>query len=332
MLPASRAQPRPRPVSVLVAGGTISMTGESGASPDLDAEALLDSVRSKVDIDGLEAETVINVPSAHLSLGDQLDICRRARDLARRGTGVVVTHGTDTLEETAVLCDVLHDAEPPIVFTGAIRPASSAGADGPANLLDAISVAAAGPAAGMGVLVCFGGEIHHARGARKTDATSTVAFSSPQTGPLGRVTEGHPTIWSKIPRNPSLDPPALEARVLFVPAGAGDDGTLARAALDTSPDGVVIGTLGAGHLSPTILELWAEAAVHIPVVACSRPERGVILNATYDYRASERDLRESNVIPAGFISPQAARMKLLACLGSGLGIEEIRRVFAQDDG
>lgn len=332
MLSDSRATPRPRSVSVLVAGGTISMTGESGASPDLDAEALLASIPGNVDIDGLKAETVINVPSAHLSLADQLEICRKARDTARRGTGVVVTHGTDTLEETAMLCDVLHDAEAPIIFTGAIRPASSPGADGPANLLDAISVAASEAASGMGVLVCFGGEIHHARGARKTDTTSLVAFSSPQTGPLGRVTEGHPTIWSQIPRNPSLDPPALDARVLVVPTSAGDDGALARAALEISPDGVVIGTLGAGHVSPPILELWAEAAERMPVIVYSRPERGVILNATYGYRASERDLRETNVIPAGFLSPQAARMKLLACLGSGLNIDEIRWAFGQDDG
>lgn len=332
MLSDSRAMPRPRSVAVLAAGGTISMTGEAGASPDLDADELLDSVPGNVDIDDLRAETVINVPSAHLSLSDQLEICRKARDTARRGVGVVVTHGTDTLEETAMLCDVLHDAEAPIVFTGAIRPASNPGADGPANLLDAISVAASEPASGMGVLVCFGGEIHHARGARKTDTTSLVAFSSPQTGPLGRVTEGHPTIWSRIPRNPSLDPPDLEARVLVVPTSAGDDGTLARAALETAPDGVVIGTLGAGHVSPEILELWAEAAERIPVIVYSRPERGVILNATYGYRASERDLRETNMVPAGFLAPQAARMKLLACLGSGLNIEEIRWAFGQDDG
>jgi L-asparaginase len=332
MLSDSRSAPRPRSVFILVAGGTISMTGEAGASPELDAEGLLGSLPRSVDVDGLRAETVINVPSAHLSLSDQLDICRKARDTARRGTGVVVTHGTDTLEETAMLCDVLHDAEAPIVFTGAIRPASSPGADGPANLLDAISVAASEPASDMGVLVCFGGEIHHARGARKTDTTSLVAFSSPQTGPLGRVTEGHPTIWSRIPRNPALDPPDLDARVLVVPTSAGDDGALARAALATEPDGVVIGTLGAGHVSPAILELWAEAAERIPVIVYSRPERGVILNATYGYRASERDLRETNVIPAGFLSPQAARMKLLACLGSGLNIDEIRWAFGQDDG
>jgi L-asparaginase len=315
-----------RRVIVLAAGGTISMTGEGGATPAIDGEQLV------AGLDNVEARTVVNVPSAHLTLADQVRICREARDAARRGAGVVVTHGTDTLEETAMLCDVIHDAEAPIVFTGAIRPASQPGADGPANLVDAISVAASEAAAGMGVLVCFGGEIHHARCVRKTDTTSLVAFSSPQTGTLGRVTEGHPVIWSRVPRNPPLDPPNLDKVVHVVPTAAGDDGTLARAALATGPDGVVIGTLGAGHLAPPVLELWAEAAERIPVVAYCRPERGVILSTTYGYRGSEQDLRETRIIPAGFLSPQGARMKLLACLAAGLSIDEVRWAFRQDDG
>jgi L-asparaginase len=321
-----------RPVRILAAGGTISMTGEAGATPELDGAALLAGIPSLANHDSVDARTVSNLPSAHLSLADQLEICRQARDAARRGIGVVVTHGTDTLEETAMLCDVVHDAEAPIVFTGAIRPASAPGADGPANAVDAVSVAASEAAAGMGVLVCFGGEIHHARGVRKTDTTSLVAFSSPQFGPVGRVTEGHPTIWSRVPRNPPLDPPHLDCSVPILPTSAGDDGALARAALGTEPDGVVIGTLGAGHLAPPLMELWSEAAERIPVVAYCRPERGVILNATYGYRGSEQDLRESGIIPAGFLSPQAARMKLLACLASGLEIDEVRWAFRQDDG
>jgi L-asparaginase len=320
-----------RRVRVLAAGGTIGMATKAsdGGKPALGAEELLASV------DGLgqvEGETVINVPSAHLRLEDVLTICKAARDVARRGVGVVVTHGTDSLEETAMLCDVIHDAEAPIVFTGAIRTATAPGADGPANLFDAVAVARSHEAAGMGVLVVFGGEIHHARCARKTDTTSLTAFSSPQTGPLGRVTEGHPTIWSRLPRNPPLDPPTLDKSVLIVPTASGDDGTLARAALGTNPDGIVLGTLGAGHLHPGLMELWAEAADRIPVVCYCRPERGVVLSGTYGYAGSERDLRSSNIIPAGFLSPQAMRMKLLACLAAGLAIDEIRWAFRQDDG
>lgn len=323
-----------RRVRILGAGGTIAMGGDS-ATPQLDAAALVAALPDLARGNGgggVEAADVVNKPSAHLTLADQLEVCRQARDAARRGIGVVVTHGTDSLEETAMLCDVIHDAEAPIVFTGAIRPATAAGADGPANLLDAVSVATSEEAAGMGVLVVFGGEIHHARCARKTDTTSLVAFSSPQTGPLGRVTEGHPTIWSKLPRNPPLDPPVLDKRVLVVPTGAGDDGTLARAALATDPDGVVIGTLGAGHLAPPLLELWADAAERIPVVAYCRPERGVVLTGTYGYAGSEQDLRDTGIIPVGFLSPQAARMKLLACVASGLSVEEVRWAFRQDDG
>ena len=326
--------PRPaRRVRVLAAGGTIGMSGSGGgATPELDAQSLIDAVPGLSGYEGLEAETLVNLPSAHLTLDDQLRICRAARDAARRGLGVVVTHGTDTLEETAMLCDILSDADTPIVFTGAIRPASAPGADGPANLVDAVAVAASDQAVGLGVLVVFGGEIHHARVVRKTDTTSLTAFSSPQMGPLGRVTEGHPTIWSQIPRNPTLDPPGLDKRVFIIPTAAGDDGSLARAALGTDPDGAVIGTLGAGHMTPDLLELWADAAERIPVIAYCRPERGVILNSTYGYRGSEMDLRLTNLIPAGFLSPQAARMKLLACLASGLSIDEIRWAFSQDVG
>ena len=94
----------------------------------------------------------------------------------------------------------------------------------------------------------------------------------------------------------------------------------------------MIGTLGAGHLAPDLLELWAEAAERIPVVAYCRPERGVVLTGTYGYAGSERDLRGTAIIPVGFLSPQAARMKLLACVASGLAIDEVRWAFRQDDG
>ena len=124
--------------------------------------------------------------------------------------------------------------------------------------------------------------------------------------------------------------------MLIVPSTSGDGGGLARAALATEPDGAVVGTLGAGHLAPAVLDLWAEAAERIPVIAYCRPERGVILNSTYGYAGSERDLRETNIIPTGFLSPQAARMKLLACLGAGpldrrgaLGVSPGRRLGAR---
>src|SRR5687768_3514154 len=129
--------PPVREVTVLAAGGTIAMTDEDGARPQLDAEALVAAVPPLAAVPGLHARTLGGWPGVHVSAADALEIARAAAAATAAGRGVVLTHGTDTLEETAVLCDLLHGAEPPIVVTGAIRPASASGADGPANLLDA---------------------------------------------------------------------------------------------------------------------------------------------------------------------------------------------------
>lgn len=325
-----------REVLLIGTGGTISMSagepdGDAGATPELDVEDLLAGVPAEARPPVVRAETLANRPSAHLTLEDQLGIARRARDAARQGLGVVVTHGTDTLEETAMLADILHDSPAPVVFTGAIRPASHPGADGPSNLADALAVASSGAAADRGVLVCFGGEIHHARAVRKADATSPLAFASPRTGPAGRVIEGQPEVWSRLAPNPSLDPERLDSRVTVIAAVSGDDGWVAGKLIEAGPDGVVLVTLGGGHLAPGVLGTWGAVAKHIPVIATSRPERGVILRATYGYEASEQDLRRTGIIPAGFLSPQAARIKLLACLGAGLDRDGTARLFSGDD-
>jgi L-asparaginase len=314
-----------RPVRVLAAGGTIAMAGRdgAGATPELTAE---DLVRAAGGLEGVDSETVTGLPGAHMTPAEMLLVARAARDHAREGTGVVVTHGTDTLEETALLCDLLHDSDAPIVLTGAIRPASADGADGPANLQDAVAVARSHAATGMGALVVFGSEIHHARCARKTDSISPTAFSSPQAGPVGRVAEGRVHLWSRVERNPALDPERLDFHVPVVPALAGDDGGLGRAVLAGGPAGVVVTTLGAGHLPAEVLGLWADAAERVPVIACCRPERGAILHETYGFAGSERDLRRTAIVPAGFLSPQAARIKLLACIGAGVDAVDAFRI------
>ena len=212
----NRTQPPPaRRVRVLAAGGTIAMARHRrGHARARRRVARRGRPGPRPATPGLTATTVVNLPSAHLTLEHQLAICREARDAARRGIGVVVTHGTDALEETAMLCDVLHDADAPIVFTGAIRPASAPGADGPANLVDAVSVAASED----------GRRPRRARRLRRRDPPRALRAQdrhdvadrlllARRPGPLGRVTEGHPTIWSRMPRNPPLDPPKLDKRV-----------------------------------------------------------------------------------------------------------------------
>ena len=233
-----------------------------------------------------------------------------------------------------MLCDVLHDAEAPIVFTGAIRPASAPGADGPANLVDAVSVAASEAAAGMGVLRllrrrdpprALRAQDRHDLAGRLLLAADRPARPRHRGPPDDLVADARATRRSTRPH--------LDSRVLIVPTASGDDGTLARAALTTEPDGVVIGTLGAGHLNPDLLELWARrrradpGGRLLPPRARRDPQRDLRLP-----RAPSRTCAATGIIPAGFLSPQAARMKLLACLASGLSIDEIRWAFRQDDG
>ena len=291
-----------RRVTVLTAGGTIAMQGDS-AVPALDAAALTSGL-------AVDARTLLLLPSVHLGLDDALSVARAAAREADEGRGVVVTTGTDTMEELAVLTDVLNASSNPVVFTGAIRPASAAGADGPANLRDAVAVAAQAPG---GTYVVFAGEIHGARDARKTDSTSPRAFSSPRSGPLGYVAENRISALAEPPRPPHLAPSRLAFTVPIVAASIGDEGEVLDALGATELHGLVLVALGAGHLPPKVLE---RLPTDIPVVACVRPERGALLHGTYGFRGAEGDLRAAGVIPAATASPQAARMRLLAALGA----------------
>ena len=304
-----------RAVRVLAAGGTIAMRGEQ-AVPALDASELVEQLPQVAGFH-LEAETVLSLPSTHLTLPDALDLARRACAAAASGEGVVLTTGTDTMEEVAVLCGLMYGGDAPIVITGANRPGSAPGADGPANLLDAIILARARAAAGLGVVVAFGGEVHAAMTVRKIDSTGPVAFGSPTAGPLGRIVEGR--VWlHATPRRPRpLSVTRLDHRVATVTTGLGDDGALLRHAAEIG-DGVVLVALGAGHLSPGVLEILRGAAERVPVVITCRPDRSSMLFATYGFNGAERDLRASGAICAPFLSPAAARMALLACLGADL--------------
>ncbi|MDP1846194.1 MAG: asparaginase [Solirubrobacteraceae bacterium] len=306
-----------RPVTILSTGGTIAMAG-ARATPALDVDALLATIPALADVPGLRARGLFALPGAHLSTADALTIARSALAEAQSGRGVVITHGTDTLEETAVLCDVLHGGFEPIVLTGAIRPSSAAGADGPANLLDAVAAAGAAACAGIGAVVVFGGELHAARAVRKVASLSPAAFGSPGRGPLGTVAEGRVRMMATPARQVDAlsMPAALDARVPIVPTYLGDDGAGLRAALRDGADAIVFVAFGAGHVSPPVLAALREAAAAVPVALTVRPEHGVLAHETYGFEGAEGDLRASGALPAAALSPQAARMVLLAGLGS----------------
>ncbi len=319
---------RPRPVRVLAAGGTIAMRGEQ-AVPALDASELVEQLPQVAGF-RLEAETVLSLPSAQITLSDALDLARRACGAADSGEGVVLTTGTDTMEEIAALCGLTYGGDAPIVITGANRPGSAPGADGPANLLDAIILARAPAAGGLGVVVAFGGEVHAAMTVRKIDSTGPVAFGSPTAGPVGRIVEGR--VWlHATPRRPTpIAVQRLEHRVSTVTTGLGDDGALLRHAGEIS-DGVVLVALGAGHLSKEVLAELRRAAGRVPVVITCRPDRSSMLFSTYGFEGAERDLRASGAICAPFLSAAAARVALLCGLGADLDRDGIAAALAPFD-
>ena len=317
-------------VLLISLGGTIAMRGEHAVVPDLDGDDLLRSVPSLTSLGPVRAVPFRNVPGAQLGIDDVIDLAAEIRAAFQRGTrGVVVSQGTDTLEETAFALDLLLDEQRPVVITGAMRHPAEAGADGPANLADALTVAAAGEVSrGLGVLVVLGGEIHSAQFVRKTHTVSPAAFVS-VTGPLGWITERRPVILTRPARRFTLSPLTAPkaASVALLTVGIGDDDRLVTAARDLGFDGLVIAALGAGHVPADLVDALSELASVCPVVLCSRTGRGPVLEHTYGFPGSEQDLLGRGLISAGYLDGPKARVALSLLIGASADQVAIKQFF-----
>lgn len=314
-------------VAVFTLGGTIAMIDQGkGATPSLTAAALLSAVPG---LEAVGAELHVNdfrqLPGASLDYADLLALARTIE--ASDVDGVVITQGTDTIEETAYLLDLVYSGDRPVIVTGAMRNASMAGADGPANILAAVRVAASADARGIGVTVVFGEEIHAARWVRKAHATSPTAFAS-YPGPIGYVAEDRVTVWSRPTRFPALHVDASPARVRTAVAtvGIGDDGTTVDA-LGGVTDGLVIAAFGAGHVPRACVDSLTELSKRMPVVLASRTGAGAVLTQTYGFPGSESDLLARGLISAGTLDPVKARVLLHALLLAGADRETIADRF-----
>ncbi|MYT21519.1 asparaginase [Streptomyces sp. SID7760] len=325
----------PRPTVLVVGlGGTIAMTpsaADGAARPTLSAEDLLAAVPQLGDVDAeIQTLSFTNKPGASLTLDDieELASCLRTMTSERAVDGIVVTQGTDTLEETAYLLSLLYEADAPLIVTGAMRAPYLAGADGPANLLAAVAVAASPQARGRGVLVVFSDQVFDAARVRKTHSTSTNAFTAPDTGPLGTVAEGRLRLLAAPAHQPLPVAAALAqpARVALYTATLGDDGALLEPLLD-QVDGMVIAGFGVGHVPASWVPILAKAAQRIPIVLASRTGGGTTLTRTYGFDGSEKDLLSHSVIGAGHLDPYKARHLLTVLVRSGADHEKIRATF-----
>jgi len=320
-------------LAVFGLGGTIAMTQapDGGVSPALSAADLLGAVPG---LSGVEAElrTVDfrRKPGASLSFTDLFELADAISDAFRNGcTGVVVTQGTDTIEEVAYALDLLLPADAPVVVTGAMRNPTMAGADGPANILAAARVAVSRSARGLGCLVVLNDQIHAARWVQKTHTASTAAFASPGHGPLGDVFEGRVHISIALRhRSPAIRPdPAKSVRTVIATVALGDDGTLVEAMAE-HVDGLVIAALGVGHVPAGAVPALGRLTERIPVVLASRTGAGPVHDRTYSFPGSERDLLTRGLISAGYLDPLKARILLQLLIASGADTARIRKTFA----
>ncbi|UAK31948.1 asparaginase [Nocardia asteroides] len=322
-------------VVVFGLGGTIAMTptGSGGVAPSLTAEQLVAAVPGLNDA-GVKLDVVQfrQIPGASLSFADIAALHEAVAAELPNAAGVVVTQGTDTIEETSYLLDLLHNRPEPVVVTGAMRNPSMAGADGPANLLAAVQVAASPQARKLGCVVVFADEIHAARRVRKTHTTRCAAFESPDGGPLGWVSEGRVHLANRLSFRTCLPaPPTDDVRVALVSTALGDDGTVLDAVAD-HVDGIVVAAVGGGHVPAHVAPRLGAIAERKPVILASRTCGGTVLAETYGFSGSERDLLARGLISAGFLDPVKARLLLHTLICNQADRDTIASAFAVASG
>ena len=311
---------------MLAMGGTISSVATAGTaevSPSLKAEQLIESVPELASVASIEWGDMTTIASFAVTLADMHELALAVEQARADGVdGVVITHGTDTIEETAYALALMVPRGFGIVLTGAMRNPMLPGADGHGNLLAAFLAAAHPTLAHLGPVLVFNDEIHAARFVSKSHSTRPSTFASAGSGPIGEVIEGRVYVWFTPAYDDELglpDAPPVPRAPLIKVASEIDDLVL-RAAIESRPDAVVIEGFGGGHALPPLLDAIDDAIARgIPVVMAPRVFAGRTLERTYRIPGAETDLIDRGVIPAGHIAGHKARLRVI--VGRALGRE-----------
>ncbi|MDE1549910.1 asparaginase [Jeotgalibaca caeni] len=321
-------------IAILSTGGTIAMQAdESGlANSALGPKKLLEL--ANVDRDNMTFIEIEykNIPSPHLQIRDIVELKELIEKAVKEEQvdGVVITHGTDTLQETAYFLDMTLQANVPIVITGAQRNSSLPMSDAALNIIDSIIVASDSRAAEMGVVVVFGSEIIPARDVIKTHKTAVTSFKAIEFGHIGHVSNNR-AVWARKPLIRDYYPIGeniAELRVEIIPAYLGQDSNAIRHAIENGADGLVVEGLGAGHAPLNMIPGIEEAVKRgIPIVWGSRSRNGRMLTDTYGFIGSETYLRKMGVIWGEDLTPDKLRLKLLLLLSNGYDLEKMKQEF-----
>ena len=276
----------------------------------------------------LYVEDLYHLASPQITEREMLGIKNRIEEAVQEGyDGVVVTHGTDTLEETAYYLELTLDVNIPIVITGAMRSSNEIGADGLANLRSSLVVATDEESSDKGVLVVMNDEVHTATYVTKTHTTNVATFQTPTFGPIGLVSKNNVIYFQKLVKEEHYEVNTTEKKVYLLKAYAGMDEKLINAVCDLGADGLVIEALGAGNLPPqTVSAVRNCIKKSIPVVFVSRAFNGVTQDV-YDYEGGGKRFQQDGVIFTTGLSGQKARVKLMILLEAGISFEKLRELF-----
>ena len=279
----------------------------------------------------IDVASTATVPSSELKFGHVLELCTHIEKELREGVdGVVVSTGTDTLEEIAFALDLLVETNTPIVVTGAMRMKSDINYDGVSNLINAISVASTKRAQDQGVLVVFNGDILPAWTATKADTFSLNAFSASHGGPIGRVHEGaaHFFASSKWPARLVQPQTAPDSNVPMIQIGFDNDAYLLDRIVPGECSGLVVEALGGGHVPSRDAGALKKIAKDIPVILTHRCKHGAVLRTTYGYPGGEIDLLSHGLIHGGYLTPRKALVALKLLLSNNARRETIVDFFS----
>lgn len=314
-------------ISLLATGGTISVARSPSHEQGHDGARELEPPPGELPV-GIDVypRDVVRRSSRDVTLDDLWTLAQAVQnEIARGRDGVVVTHGTDTLEETAYALALLVETTVPVVVTGAMRAPHLAGPDGPANVRAALVAAASPNLAAYGPVVVFQDEVHVASLVTKTHSARVAAFTSPAAGPVGFVAEDHLVLLLGPPPTVDLLPhaEAPTKQVGLIPSATNIDGTAAEI-LAPHFDGLVVAALGAGHVSGSLGgSLASIVGSGRPVVVASRCPDAALLTHTYTGSGSEMDLRRAGLLFANLLTPPKARLRLAFGLSAKTRAEEL---------
>ena len=319
-------------IIILNTGGTIAMESDelsSAVKPGIHQplHALINRLKQYAPV---EMQDLYNLPSPHITPQRMKELSQTVHHLSedKQVQGIVITHGTDTLEETAFLLDLTLTTDKPVIVTGAMRSNNELGADGPINLLESVRTATHKKSWNRGTLIVFNNEIHAARYVTKTHTSSVATFKSPSTGPIGSITKRDISYFQSPFRQEVYQIQGNHHNVPLVKLVAGFDPSWLEFFLNQPIQGIVLEAFGAGNVPPAILPAINQfIKKNIPVVMVSRCYNGYVQDL-YDYEGGGNQLKKMGVIFCNGLNGQKARIKLLVLLDAQIKIEDYSPHFS----